>query len=58
MSLIEQGNGVLAAWETQTQVYFAPVGRLAKIPSANIQLLRETVEVKPCSRGSKGLAAR
>ncbi len=25
MSFVEQGNEVLAAWETQTQVYFAPV---------------------------------
>jgi hypothetical protein len=27
MNLIESGNMVLGAWETQTQVYFAPVSR-------------------------------
>jgi hypothetical protein len=27
MSFVESGNEVFAAWETQTQVYFAPVSR-------------------------------
>jgi hypothetical protein len=27
MSIVEQGNDVLGAWETQTQVYFAPLSR-------------------------------
>jgi hypothetical protein len=27
MSIIEQGNEVLGAWETQTQIYYAPLSR-------------------------------
>jgi hypothetical protein len=34
MDLVEAGSEVLGAWETQTQVYFAPVGRGADVARA------------------------
>lgn len=36
MSLVEAGNGVLGAWETQTQVYFAPVSHGAGVARASV----------------------
>jgi hypothetical protein len=34
MSLVQAGDEVLGAWETETQVYFAPVGRGADVARA------------------------
>jgi hypothetical protein len=36
MSFVESGNEVFAAWETQTQVYFAPVSRGVDVARAAI----------------------